>query len=251
MAKIILTSKSPAMKSYLPLIVFVLVFASCTTSYKTGQTPDDVYFSPERQRDEYVRVEKKDDRRYVSAEESREDRYLRMKSTYRRYSTLDDYDCYCYTGSNYYRYNDYYRNNNFYANTWWGPKWNSYNPYYYNPYYSNPYYSGYVAGNVRQVYNKPRTGNLDSYNGGSNPNANSNYSKGRSFNNSSSSSSSDNNYQGSGTGAGNFLRNTFGSSNNNSNSSSSNNNSSSSSNNSSSSSSSSSSGSTSAPVRKF
>ena len=64
MAKIILTSKSSAMKSYLPLLSLVLVFASCSTAYKTGQTPDDVYFSPERQRDEYVRVEKKDDRRY-------------------------------------------------------------------------------------------------------------------------------------------------------------------------------------------
>ncbi|RYZ23968.1 MAG: hypothetical protein EOO10_20725, partial [Chitinophagaceae bacterium] len=66
------------MKLYLPLIASALVLASCSTAYKTGQTPDDVYYSPERQRDEYVRVEKDNDRQYrdqlQSEEEWREDR---------------------------------------------------------------------------------------------------------------------------------------------------------------------------------
>ena len=29
-------------------ILFIIAFSSCTTLYKTGQTPDDVYFSPTR-----------------------------------------------------------------------------------------------------------------------------------------------------------------------------------------------------------
>ena len=45
--------------SYYSLALTVAVFSSCTTAYKTGQTPDDVYFSPVRQQDEYVQVEKR------------------------------------------------------------------------------------------------------------------------------------------------------------------------------------------------
>src|SRR5829696_1913832 len=181
MAKITLTSKTSAMKLYLPVLSAMIVFASCSTSYKTGQTPDDVYYSPERQRDEYVRVKEKDNGDYreqlQSDEELREERYLRMKTSYRRYSNLDYSDCYCYTGSNYNRYYDYYRHNNWgYYNptfAWYNTNWNNYNPYYYNPYYSKPYYSGYVAGNVKPVYNRPRTGNLATYdNNGNNNNVN-------------------------------------------------------------------------------
>jgi hypothetical protein len=254
MAKITVTSKSLAMKSYLPLLSLALVFAGCSTSYQTGQTPDDVYFSPERQRDEYVRVEEKNDRQYRNSdyqisEVEREDRYLRMKTSYRRYSILDNYDTYGYSGSNYYRYNDYYRNNNYNCyNTNWNSKWGSYNPYYYNPYYSNPYYSGYVAGNVRPVYNKPRGSNLNIYNGNNNPNTYNTPSKGRTSNNS---SNNNNNYNGSGTNAGGFLRDAFGGSSNKSSTPSNSNSSSSSSSTPAPSSSSSSSGTTSAPARKF
>ena len=49
------------MKSFLPLLSLALVFASCSTAYKTGQTPDDVYYSPERPQAEYVRVDDEDD----------------------------------------------------------------------------------------------------------------------------------------------------------------------------------------------
>ena len=254
MAKITVTSKSSAMKSYLPLFSFVLVFASCSTSYKSGQTPDDVYFSPERQGDEYARVEKRDDRQYTNTdylnnETAREDRYLRMKTNYRRYSILDNDDYYSYSGSNYYRYNDYYRNNNYNCyNTNWNSKWGSYNPYYYNPYYRNPYYSGYVAGNVRPVYNKPRGSNMNIYNGNNDPNTYNTPAKSRSSNN----SSNNNNYNGSGKNAGGFMRDVFGgSSSNSSNNSNSNSSNSSSSSKPSSSSSSSSSGTTTAPARKF
>jgi hypothetical protein len=260
MAKIHLTSKTSAMKLYLPLIASALILASCSTAYKTGQTPDDVYYSPERQRDEYVRVKEKDDREYrdqlQSEEEWREDRYLRMKTSYRRYSALDDYDCYCYTGSNYNRYYDLYRYNNWgYYNptySWYNRNWNNFNSYYYNPYYNKPYYSGYVVGNVvTPVYNKPRKGNLSVYGNNDNHNVNIENSNGKRYSNSSS-STRDDNYRGSGTSAGGFLRNVFGTSSNN-NSSSTNSPSTNSSSRSSSESSNSSSNSApkSAPARKF
>ena len=60
------------------LALSVAALSSCTTAYKTGQTPDDVYYSPARPQDEYVRTEKQDDRRYLS-DEYYYDRYLRMK----------------------------------------------------------------------------------------------------------------------------------------------------------------------------
>ena len=90
MAKVILTSKSSAMKSYLLFVSLVIAFASCTSVYKTGQTPDDVYFSPTRPQDEYVQVNKNDDRKYYSDDEYRDDRYLRMKIADRRWTLLDD-----------------------------------------------------------------------------------------------------------------------------------------------------------------
>jgi hypothetical protein len=265
MAKVTLTSKSSAMKSYLPLLTFAVLLTSCSSVYKSGQTPDDVYYSPARPQEEYVRVEKKNDRMYGNRNNdyTLEDQYLRMKTRNRRYAFLeDDYDCYCY-GNSYNRYHDYYRMNTYYGG-YYSPNvviWNRgygnhfynsyYNPYYYNPYYGNPYYSGVVYGNVSPVYNKPRTTNLRVFDGnGSNYNPNMPKGNGRTFD--TNSSGNNDNYRGSGTNAGGFLRNVFGTGNN-SNSSSSNSTMSTqpSSSNSSSNSGSSSSGSSHAPVRKF
>ena len=58
MAKVTLTSKFSAMKSALPVLASVLILASCSTAYKSGQTPDDVYYSPERSK-AYAKTEKK------------------------------------------------------------------------------------------------------------------------------------------------------------------------------------------------
>jgi hypothetical protein len=192
MAKVTLTSKSNAMKSYLPLLTFVIVLTSCSSVYKSGQTPDDVYFSPERQRDEYVRVDERRERQYQQNDElSREDRYLRMKTRNRRYGLLDEeVDYYAYNGGNYYRYNDYYRMNAFRynPNMWtWNMRFGGfhgydpffYNPYYYNPYHYNPYYSGVVYGNVSPRYNRPRTGNMSVFDRNGNYN-NGSYQKGNS-----------------------------------------------------------------------
>jgi hypothetical protein len=134
------------------LAVTVAALSSCTTSYKTGQTPDDVYFSPARQQDEYVQTENKDDRRYQSREEYYDDRYLRMRvSNRQRWSELDDY---YYYGNRY----DYSYYNNYNWNNPWSPcsYWNS---------HYNPYYQSYVIVTPRSpVFNHPRNVNLNTYN---------------------------------------------------------------------------------------
>ena len=235
------------MKSQILLLALtVAALSSCTTAYKTGQTPDDVYFSPVRQQDEYVQTEKRDDRRYQSREEYYDDRYLRMRVNNRqRWSELDDY---YYYGN---RYDYSYYNNSYYWNNPWSPcsYWNN---------HYNPYYQSYVIVTPKSpVFNHPRTVNLNTYN--NNMLTNSNYSNPthptsngpRAFVNSTSGSNNN-----SSSNAGNFLRNIF---NNNSsgNNSSSNTNShpstssSSSSSSSSGSSSSGSSGGGTAPVRRF
>ena len=147
------------MKSFLPLLSLALVFASCTTAYKSGQTPDDVYFSPERPQAEYVRVEDKEEDRYYRGESNRnnsdyynyeEERYLRMKVRNRqRWSYLDN---------DFYSYNPYvYSNPGFYYNN----PWNSYS--YWN-YYYNPYAGPVMVYNVKSpVYNRPRTINLRTF----------------------------------------------------------------------------------------
>jgi hypothetical protein len=143
------------MKSFLPLLALVTTFASCTSAYQSGQTPDDVYFSPERAKDEYVRVQKDDDRRYRGQDYERyeDDRYLRMRVRDRaRWSHLDDYyrDPYAY---NYNPYYSPYRNYDYYYG-YWSPRT------YWNHYY-NPYAPSMIVVNPRTpVYSKPRTYNL-------------------------------------------------------------------------------------------
>jgi len=142
------------MKSFLPLLSFTLVFASCSTAYKTGQTPDDVYFSPERPQAEYVRVDDRDEDRYYRGEQNsndyynyEEERYLRMKVRNRqRWSYLDN---------DFYSYNPYvYNNYNYYYNS----PWNSYS--YWDQCY-NPYSRQIIVINPKSpTYNRPRTVNL-------------------------------------------------------------------------------------------
>ena len=231
------------------LAVTVAVLSSCTTSYKTGQTPDDVYYSPARpQGEEYVQRDKKDDdRRYRDTEyDYYEDQYLRMKVRNRyRWSDIDDpYN----SRYNYSTYNYGGFNNPWTPATYWN---NNYNPYYHG--------TAIISSQTPTRYSGPRTFNLNSYNNtaltnGSytNPKATGPGSGSYNTNNTNNTyntprSSSSNN----GSNSGNILRNIFNSgSNNSSNSSSGNNNPSTSTPSSSSSSSSGSSGS-SAPVRRF
>jgi hypothetical protein len=236
-------------RSILLLALSAAVLGGCTSAYKTGQTPDDVYYSPERQHDEYVRVKENDDRKYQGDADYYDDRYLRMKVHNRvMWSDLDDY----------YFYNPRY-SYSYYNSLNWNNPWSPYT--YWNQYY-NPYCSHEVvySGYTKASYNHPRVFNLNTYNSSQLTNSNYTNPKGSIFNNNygnnnnrpiriiGTNSNSNNN---SSSNSGSFLRNIFNGSNSNSssNNSPSNNSTRSSSSNSSSSSSSSSGGS--APVRRF
>lgn len=121
---------------FLLIAIAAVSLGSCSTAYRSGQTPDDVYFSPVRVVEERT---ERDDRRDHTADT--EERVIRMSSRDRRWRDWDDdYDC---------RY-DPYRYGYSYG-------------YYYNPYYyPYPVYSGYKYVNPKN--NTPRMGNLAAYN---------------------------------------------------------------------------------------
>jgi hypothetical protein len=232
------------------LAISAALFTSCTSAYKTGQTPDDVYFSPDRPKEEYVRTNNNnDERNYQGSDDYYDDRYLRMKVRNRVvWSDLDEWYFYNRRYS-YSYYNNWNWNNPWSPNTYWN--------HYYNPYCSR---SVVVNPKSNITYNSPRVVNLNTYNNNQISNRNYTTSKGNVLNNNSNNSNrpvrfnnnNSNNNNNSSSNAGNFLRNVFNNSGNNN--SSSNNSSTPSSNNNSSSSSSGSSGSSSgssAPVRKF
>lgn len=252
--------------SILLLALAVMAITSCTSAYKTGQTPDDVYFSPQRPQSEYVaRNDRNEDPGYYNGDDYYGDRYLRMKVQNRyQWSGLDDYyynDRYSYgLGGGYSYYNGLYANNPWNPMSYWNYYYNPYCTSYYSPYYSPVYILGNKENNSYAVTNRPRVFNLNTYNNAQTTNGN--YTNRRfDFNNSRVNNVNSNrynsNYRNSRSNAGDYLRNSFGGNNNNNNyNNSSNSNSRSYSNSSSSSSSGSSGGGSSssggsAPVRKF
>lgn len=119
----------------------VAAFSSCSTAYKSGQTPDDVYYSPVRVEEE-DNDKDKDDNRNQTTYQSPEDWQVRMAIRDRRWRDLDDYSynnspynyCYC--------------------------QCNHYTGYYYNPYfYPTPIYKI----NTVKLNNTPRMVNLNAY----------------------------------------------------------------------------------------
>jgi hypothetical protein len=122
------------------LILSIAFFASCSTAYKSGQTPDDTYFSKPRPEAEITT--RKEYREEVQP--SYDDRQIRMAIRDQRWRNLDydyDYDC---------RYNPYTYGYNY--------------GYYYNPYYyPYPVYTGGVK-YVNPKNTTIRSTNLSSYN---------------------------------------------------------------------------------------
>jgi len=125
----------------LPIILSAVVFSSCSTAYRSGQTPDDVYYSP-------VRVQKEDDDREEQREQARNsnavDYEITMGIRDRRWRDFrEDYEyqnspykftvCNCMNGG-----------------------------YYYNPYY---YPWAIYTTNVAPVNTTPRMVNLNAYKG--------------------------------------------------------------------------------------
>jgi hypothetical protein len=140
------------MNTKILLIAFsAIAFSSCNTAYKSGQTPDDVYYSPVRvvdesndnntQNEEY---RSRPEQQYTAANDAR----LRMRIRDRRWRDFDyDYDySYNYSPYHYCACNCYNQG------------------YYYNPYYSPyPVYSPKITRYIAPVNSTPRMINLNSY----------------------------------------------------------------------------------------
>ena len=144
-------------KNLVYLLFAVALLTSCSSAYKSSQTPDDVYYSPAKK---IIVADQVD--QYESYTSSSDDDYLRMKVRDReRWSTIDDY--------NYWYDSRYYANNYFspytsYLSLGLGfgsyPYYNSYNPYWYSPWASwySPYYTVVYYKNPT-VYYKPQVRN--------------------------------------------------------------------------------------------
>lgn len=157
---------------YTKLVLFVAGLAaltSCSTAYKMGQTPDDVYYSPAKPQSAYVSREERDgddsyyeanprrrstqnnqynsDPYYSGYDMYRNDRFLRMSIGNRyRWNGYNDYLMY----DGFYNYNRFSVFNDFYFSSPWNSfsYWNSfYNPYTSFGYGYQPYsYYGYGYG---------------------------------------------------------------------------------------------------------
>jgi hypothetical protein len=165
------------------------LLSSCSTAFKAGQTPDDVYFSPGKEvmaSEREERVQKQEEAQYQEYVSSLDDRYLRMKVANRnRWSTIDNldywYDCrydfnnYTYSAFNN-GYNGYRNGNpnwswnlgygyrNYYPGYGYGAGWNS--PIYTVITYTNPKYGvgGSTSGsNISAYRNKVYNNNNYGY----------------------------------------------------------------------------------------
>lgn len=123
------------------LALSVAAFSSCSTAYKSGQTPDDVYYSPVKVYDN-EQDNKRDDQRYES---SRDYEITMGIRDYRWRNFRDDYS---------------------YDNSPYNYTCSHYNyGYYYNPfYYPWAIYTGKTT-NAKPVNSTPRMVNLNAYNG--------------------------------------------------------------------------------------
>ncbi|HEX2684295.1 MAG TPA: hypothetical protein VHL77_10195 [Ferruginibacter sp.] len=95
-------------------VLSIIVFSSCSTAYKTGQTPDDVYYSPARvivkedrnDKDEQVKKYRKDD--YEITMSIRDRRWRDFRDDYEYNNSPYNYT-FCNCNCNYgYYYNPYY-----------------------------------------------------------------------------------------------------------------------------------------------
>ena len=182
------------MKSKILLsIITISLLASCSSVYKSGQTPDDVYYSPVREiREERKKEETKDD--YVDAD----DNYLRMRvKNNNRWSRIDDFNYwydsrYSYTNCNNNSWNikmtnnvwnnnfdgwDYTNRNNCnctcnnswnnnwsYRNTYWNNGWNNWNNGFYVVTYKNPtVYRGNTSGSNITAFKNRNYSNTNIY----------------------------------------------------------------------------------------
>lgn len=183
---------------YIIFLGALVVFSSCSTAYRAGQTPDDVYYSPAPVQSSYVSSVNDNDRNSYYYRNNEDDQYTSGNQDQNYLSlapvTMDlgfGYSPYGYGGLG---YNPYYYNsfgNPFYSYDPYGMynpyMYNSfgysglgfYNPYsfyspygYYNPYmYNSPFLGHYYpsqyfpgSGNSNiSLYSGPRRYNLNAY----------------------------------------------------------------------------------------
>lgn len=153
----------------LPVLLASALLASCST-YKSGQTPDDVYYSPAKEVS--YKEEKEEEEKYEEDMTSRDDQYLKMKVRYRnKWSSIDDYDywydsrynhCHCscnHSTTSYYYYPKLPYYSNYYGGVW-------YNPSFPIVYYKNPkVYTGTTGkSNITSYSNPLYNNNNNSYN---------------------------------------------------------------------------------------
>jgi hypothetical protein len=126
---------------HLLLLGVVAAFSSCSTAYRTGQTPDDVYYSPAPQENTYVsRVTEQDKNSY--SYRNQEDANIRRginDPVYRNAITFSTGMGYGYSPYSMFPYNSF--NNPFYGNNGYGYNGYGYNSYgmkgMYDPYYNS------------------------------------------------------------------------------------------------------------------
>jgi len=212
------TIKIIAMRTLFFVAATALTALTSCSVYRSGQTPDDVYYSPGRGKESAAYVQADDDRddgrRTYNRERSYngyddyatpDDRWLMMRVRDRyRWSAFDDYNYYSPYNSWYYNpYNSFSYGMGYaypgiglgfgYYDPFGYPSYNRFNDYYYWNSYYNPYYPKFVVVNPKTdpaAYNRIRNFNLNTYNNKSynntralnNPHVNRGYNQG--YNNS-------------------------------------------------------------------
>jgi hypothetical protein len=168
------------------LVSTALAFGSCST-YKSGQTPDDVYFSPGVEQAGYVSTDNRNREVEENGYVDMDSRYLRMKSSSRRWSSFDDDFMYWNNPT----WNTQFMVNSFNSPWGWNSGWNmgiGYgNPWMFSsplgwnnmgiwgrPYWNNPFCPSFYGNPIVVVApkpymtnpraNGPRTYNLNAYN---------------------------------------------------------------------------------------
>ena len=196
--------------NFLPIVMASLLLAGCSAAYKTGQTPDDVYYSSSPA---VVAAELEKDTRptgndsYQSYFQDQDDDYLRMKvRNGGKWNSIDDQDywygynggCQCNSSWGFYNsFSSFYRPYGF--NTFAYTSY--YNPWSMNNWYNPGYYYPVIIVNKRPIYTNSSRPGLTGYSnrtydrglGNTRTNKNLQYSSGNQFRNIFSGSNNSNN----------------------------------------------------------
>ena len=144
---------------HLLLLGLIVILGSCSSAYRTGQTPDDVYYSPAPAQDTYVRTDNRNDRDSYANNNSTynsEDMEIRRGIRDSKYRNSVNFDLGYGGYQDYGYYNPYGSYNPYSYHNPYGYSGVYYNPYSYNSnFYISPYYDYYY---YPQVYIYPRIG---------------------------------------------------------------------------------------------